>query len=167
MANGSTVMAADVAAVMQQIEDKLPEILSLNAKAVCSPGGLTIRPKVTGSITQSQLKAKLEARKAAETNPEKAAKINVNRELRTSDLSNSDCSVSIEIVMPKFWDEAFKKRAQLKRVKTTTAEEEEEGISDSQDNADNSGDDGGNSGGTSGGSETPAPAGGGTGDNGD
>lgn len=122
MANGSTVTAADVAAVMQQFEDKLPEILSLNAKAICSPGGLTIRPKVTGSITQSQLKAKLQARKAAETDPEKAAKINVDRELQTSDLSISDCTVSIEIVLPKFWDEALKKRAQLKRVKTTTTE---------------------------------------------
>ena len=122
MANGSTVMAADVAAVMQQIEDKLPEILSLNAKAVCSPGGLTIRPKVTGSITQSQLKAKLQARKAAETDPEKAAKINVNRELQTSDLAITDCTVCIEIVLPKFWDEALKKRATLKRVKTTATD---------------------------------------------
>ena len=77
---------------------------------------------MTGSITQSQLKAKLQARKAAETDPEKAAKINVDRELQTSDLSISDCTVSIEIVLPKFWDEALKKRAQLKRVKTTTTE---------------------------------------------
>lgn len=103
MANGSTVTAADVAAVMKQIEDKLPEILSLNAKVICSPSGLTFRPKVSGSIRQSELKAKLVARKAAETDPEKAAKINVDRELVTSDLAISDCSASIEVDLPKEW----------------------------------------------------------------
>ena len=77
MANGSTVTAADVAAVMQQIEDKLPEILSLNAKVICSPGGLIFRPKVSGSITQSQLKSKLEAKLAADP----TANIDVNRAL--------------------------------------------------------------------------------------
>ena len=90
LANGSTVTAADVSAVMQQLEDKLLEILSLNAKVICSPSGLIFRPKVSGSIRQSELKAKLEAKKAAETDPEKAAAIDVNRELKTSDLSISD-----------------------------------------------------------------------------
>lgn len=112
LANGSTVMAADVAAVMQQIEDKLPEILSLNAKVICSPGGLVIRPKVSGSITQSQLKAKLQARLAADPTLD----IDVNRELTTSDLAISDCDVCIEVDLPKYWSDAFKKRAVLKRV---------------------------------------------------
>ena len=119
MANGSTVTAADVAAVMQQIEDKLPEILSLNAKVICSPGGLTFRPKVSGSITQSELKARLIARKAAETDPEKAAKINPDRALTTGDLAISDCSVSIEVDLPKDWSDTFKRRAELKRVKSS------------------------------------------------
>lgn len=44
LANGSTVTAADVAAVMQQLEDKLLEILVLNAKVICSPSGMVIRP---------------------------------------------------------------------------------------------------------------------------
>ena len=122
MANGSTVTAADVAAVMQQIEDKLPEILSLNAKVICSPGGLTFRPKVSGSITQSQLKAKLEARKASETDPEKAALINVNRALSTSDLSIGDCVATIEVDLPKDWSDTFRKRAELKRVAKVTSE---------------------------------------------
>ncbi|MBO6253136.1 MAG: hypothetical protein J6O49_05725 [Bacteroidaceae bacterium] len=122
MANGSTVTAADVAAVMKQIEDKLPEILSLNAKVICSPSGLTFRPKVSGCIKQSDLKAKLEARKAAETDPEKAAKIDVNRELVTSDLSISDCSVSIEVDLPKVWSTTFHQRASLKRVSRATIE---------------------------------------------
>lgn len=122
MANGSTVTAADVAAVMKQIEDKLPEILSLNAKVICSPSGLTFRPKVSGCIKQSDLKAKLEARKAAETDPEKAAKIDVNRELVTSDLSINDCSVSIEVDLPKVWNTTFHQRASLKRVSRATIE---------------------------------------------
>ena len=124
MANGSTVTAADVAAVMQQIEDKLPEILSLNAKVICSPGGLTFRPKVSGSITQSELKARLIARKAAETDPEKAAKIDPDRALTTSDLSISDCSVSIEVDLPKGWSDTFKRRAELKRVKSSGNDDE-------------------------------------------
>ncbi len=119
MANGSTVTAADVAAVMQQIEDKLPEILSLNAKVICSPGGLTFRPKVSGSITQSELKARLTARKAAETDPEKAAKIDPDRALTTSDLTISDCTVNIEVDLPKDWSDTFKRRAELKRVKSS------------------------------------------------
>ena len=161
LADGSTLTAADVSAVMKQIENKLPTFLGFNAKVICSPEGLTFRPKVSGSIKQSELKAKLEARKAAETDPEKAARIDVNRMLTTSDLSISDCSVSIVVDLPKEWIEVFQQKARLKRVKTTTAEEEEEDASD------DSNDDGGNSGGTTGGSETPAPAGGGTGDNGD
>jgi len=122
MAHGSTVTAADVAAVMQQIEDKLPEILSLNAKVICSPSGLTFRPKVSGCIKQSELKAKLEARKAAEEDPEKAAKIDVNRELTPSDLGINDCSVSIEVDLPKEWNTIFHNRATLKRIKKTTTE---------------------------------------------
>ena len=147
MANGSTVTAADVSAVMQQIEDKLPEILSLNAKVICSPGGLTFRPKVSGSITQSQLRAKLEARKAAETDPEKAAAINVNRALTTSDLSISDCEATIEVELPRDWSDIFKKRAELKRVnRATTTDGTDGGGSGGDDNNDNNDNNGGGSG---------------------
>ena len=59
LADGSTVTAADVAAVMKQIESRLPLVLGLNAKVVCSPEGQTFLPKVYGSITQSQIKEKL------------------------------------------------------------------------------------------------------------
>lgn len=137
MANGSTVTAADVAAVMQQIEDKLPEILSLNAKVICSPGGLTFRPKVSGSITQSELKARLIARKAAETDPEKAAKIDPDRALTTSDLSISDCSVSIEVDLPKGWSDTFKRRAELKRVKSSGNGDDSTEGNDGQQTGDN------------------------------
>jgi len=112
MANGSTVTAADVAAVMQQIENKMIENLTLNAKIICSPSGLIFRPKVSGSITQSQLKAKLQARLTADPTLD----IDVNRALTTSDLAISDCKVSIEVDLPKSWSNDFEKQAKLKRV---------------------------------------------------
>ncbi|MBR1410690.1 MAG: hypothetical protein IJ580_06290 [Prevotella sp.] len=113
LADGSTVTAADVSAVMKQIEMKLPLILGLNAKVICSPEGLTFRPKVSGSITQSQLKKKLEARQAEDPK----ANINVNRELETSDLTVNDLTASIDIDIPKKWIERFKVNANFKRVK--------------------------------------------------
>ena len=161
MANGSTVTAADVAAVMQQIEDKLPEILSLNAKVICSPGGLIFRPKVSGSITQSQLKAKLEARKAAETDPEKAAAIDVNRALTTSDLSISDCVATIEVVLPNDWSDTFKKRVELKRVSKALAD-----VTESTDNGSGGGSGTPTGGGTSGGSNSGGGSNTNPGDNG-
>lgn len=142
LADGSTVTAADVSAVMKQIEMRLPLVLGLNAKVVCSPEGLTFRPKVSGSITQSELKAKLEAKKAAETDPEKAALIDVDRALALSDLSIGDLTASIAIEMPKKWDERFKSKATFKRITKTSAEAEEasEGT-DSADNTDSTGGD--------------------------
>lgn len=148
LANGSTVTAADVAAVMQQIEDKLPEILSLNAKVVCSPNGLIFRPKVSGSLTQSELKAKLQAKLAADP----TADIDVNRAITTSDLSVSDCTVSIEVTLPKDWSDTFKKRAQLKRVKTSATEVTENSEDDGQTDSGSDTTDGDTSGG---GSTTP------------
>ena len=82
LAQGSTVTAADVSAVMKQLEKNIPLILGLNAKIVASPDGLTFRPTVKGSLTQSQLKAKLTQRKAdymAAGNTAAAEKIDVNR----------------------------------------------------------------------------------------
>ena len=156
LADGSTVTAADVSAVMKQIEMRLPLILGLNAKVVCSPEGLTFRPKVSGSITQSQLKAKLEAKKAAETDPEKAALIDVDRAITLSDLSISDLTASIAIELPKKWDERFKSKASFKRVTKTSAEAEEaaEGT-DSTDDTDTTGGD--NTGGNSQGGESTIP----------
>ena len=162
MANGSTVTAADVAAVMQQIENKMLENLTLNAKIICSPGGLVFRPKVSGSITQSQLKAKLQARKAAEADPEKAALIDVNRALTTSDLAISDCTVSIEVDLPKGWNTDFQKQASLKRVNKDSKEttDSTDGTDDTSGGGENTGSDTGNGGNTGGGG---LPGGGGEG----
>lgn len=141
LADGSTVTAADVSAVMKQIEMRLPLVLGLNAKVVCSPEGLTFRPKVSGSITQSELKAKLEAKKAAETDPEKAALIDVNRELTLADLSIGDLTASIAIEMPKKWDERFKSKATFKRVTKATTEVAEDNEEAPDDNTQGGGTD--------------------------
>lgn len=118
LADGSTVTAADVAAVMKQIEMRLPLVLGLNAKVVCSPEGLTFRPKVTGSITQSQLKKKLEAKLLADP----TAEVDVNRALTVSDLSISDLTAEIGIELPKKWIERFQSKAEFKRVKSSTTD---------------------------------------------
>jgi len=122
LADGSTVTATDVSAVMKQIEKKIPFLLALNTKVVCSPEGLTFRPSVSGSITQSQLKAKLEARKAAEQDAEKAAKIDVNRKLALSDLTVNDLTASIAIDLPKKWMERFDADVEYKRMATESAD---------------------------------------------
>lgn len=119
LADGSTVTAADVAAVMKQIEMRLPLILGLNAKVVCSPEGLTFRPKVSGSITQSQLKEKLQAKLAADPTLD----IDVNRALQTSDLSVSDLTAEIAIELPKVWNERFQQKASFKRINKATLTE--------------------------------------------
>lgn len=153
LADGSTVTAADVAAVMKQIETRLPLVLGLNAKVVCSPEGLTFRPKVSGSITQSQLKAKLEAKLAADPTLD----IDVNRALTVSDLAISDLTASIEISIPKLWHERFQGKASFKRWTKGTAEVSGTDSSNT-DNTDTTDD--------SGGGNTPSPSGN-TGDGGE
>lgn len=111
LADGSTVTATDVAAVMKRIETKLPFLLGMNTKVVCSPEGLTFRPAISGSITQSGLKAKLTAKLEADP----TADIDVNRELKTSDLTVDDLTASIAIDLPKKWHERFHTEADFKR----------------------------------------------------
>ena len=118
LADGSTLTAGDVSAVMKLIETRLPLILGLNAKVVCSPEGLTFRPTVSGSVTQSQLRAKLEAKLAEDP----AAEIDVDRALTVSDLTVSDLTASIAIDMPKKWTERFHSKAEFKRVTKNTVE---------------------------------------------
>ena len=123
LADGSTVTAADVQAVMKLIETRLPLILSLNSKVVCSPEGLTFRPKVSGSLTQAQLKTRLETKLANDPTLD----IDVNREIETSDLTIKDLDVSIAIEMPNKWDDRFASKAELKRVTKATTELAESG----------------------------------------
>ena len=158
LADGSTVTAADVAAVMKQIEMRLPLVLGLNAKVVCSPEGLTFRPKVSGSITQSQLKAKLQAKLAADP----TADIDVNRALALSDLTINDITAEIGIELPKKWTERFQSKAEFKRVKNGTTDSTE--TTDNTENTDNTGGGGNGNGGNTGGDNT---GGNGGGDNGE
>lgn len=122
LADGSTVTAADVAAVMKQIESRLPLVLGLNAKVICSPEGLTFKPKVSGSITQKQLKEKLQARLEADPTLD----IDVNRELTVSDLTISDINAEIGIELPKMWIDRFKTKAEFKRVNKSSGETTDE-----------------------------------------
>lgn len=117
LADGSTLTAGDIAAVMKLIEVRLPLILGLNAKVVCSAEGLTFRPTVSGSITKSQLMAKLEAKLAEDP----TAEIDVNRDLTVSDLAVSDLTASIAIDLPKKWIERFQAKAEFKRINKSTA----------------------------------------------
>ena len=172
LADGSTVTASDVSAVMKQLEKKLPFVLALNTKVICSPEGLTFRPSVSGSITQSQLKAKLTAKKEAEQDPEKAALIDVNRQLATSDLTTSDLTASIVIDLPKKWLERFHADAEFKRIYKVSDETGEGGVDEDGTGGSNSGstntgntgntDSGntGNGGNTGGGSTEPGNGGG-------
>jgi len=155
LADGSTVTAADVSAVMKQIEMRLPLVLGLNAKVVCSPEGLTFRPKVSGSLTQGQLKAKLEAKLAADPTLD----IDVNREIQTSDLTVGDLTASIAIEMPKKWDERFQSKAQFKRITKTTGEDGESSSGSTEGSNSSSGSTEGSegNGGAGGGSVDPNP----------
>ena len=151
LADGSTVTAADVAAVMKQIENRLPLILALNAKVECSPEGLTFRPKVSGSITQSQLKKKLQAKLAADPTLD----IDVNRALQTSDLAVSDLTAEIAIELPKVWTERFQQKTTFKRVNKALAETTDDTPSGSGPNTnDTNGTNGGSTSSGSGGSNT-------------
>lgn len=165
LADGSTVTAADVAAVMKQIETRLPLVLGLNTKVVCSPEGLTFRPKVSGSITKSELKARLQAKLEADPTLE----IDVDRELKTSDLSVSDLTASIAIDLPKVWNDRFKTKAGFKRVNkdSTATENSEETETPGDENAGNENNGGTNGGGQNTGGNTGGSTGGNDGGGGD
>ena len=110
MAQDSTVGAADVMAVMTQLEKKLPLLLALGTKVQVSAEGMTVRPTVSGSLTQSQLKAKLEARKAA------GEDVDVNRESTAADLTTKDLTAGVAIDFSKKFNAAFSQNGTFKRV---------------------------------------------------
>lgn len=110
MAQDSTVGAADVMAVMTQLEKKLPLLLAMGTKVQVSAEGMTVRPTVSGSLTQSQLKAKLEARKAA------GEDVDVNREITSADLTTKDLTAGVAIDFSKKFNAAFAQNGSFKRV---------------------------------------------------
>lgn len=116
MAQDSTVGAADVMAVMTQLEKKLPLLLALGTKVQVSAEGMTVRPTVSGSLTQSQLKAKLEARKAA------GEDVDVNREITAADLTTKDLTAGVAIDFSKKFNAAFAQHGSFKRVGDATTD---------------------------------------------
>ena len=99
IAEGSTVTAADVSAVMKRIETLLPMLLSLNTKINASPAGLIFRTGIKGSLTQSQLKERLLAKRAemiANGDSAGAAKVDVTRTITASDLAVSELTETAE-----------------------------------------------------------------------
>lgn len=116
LAQDSTVGPADVSAVMTQLEKKLPLLLSLGTKVQISQEGMTVTPTVSGSLTQSQLKASLEARKAAGDTA-----VDADRELVAGDLRVDALTAGVSIDFSKKFKASFAQSAKLKRV-TTAAE---------------------------------------------
>ena len=110
MAQDSTVGVADVMAVMTQLEKKLPLLLALGTKVQVSAEGMIVRPTVSGSLTQNQLKAKLEARKAA------GEDVDVNREITAADLTVKDLTAGVAIDFSKKFNAAFAQNGTFKRV---------------------------------------------------
>lgn len=110
MAQDSTVGVADVMAVMTQLEKKLPLLLALGTKVQVSAEGMIVRPTVSGSLTQSQLKAKLEARKA------EGEDVDVNREITAADLTVKDLTAGVAIDFSKKFNAAFAQNGTFKRV---------------------------------------------------
>ena len=118
MAQDSTVGVADVMAVMTQLEKKLPLLLALGTKVQVSAEGMIVRPTVSGSLTQSQLKAKLEARKAA------GEDVDVNREITAADLTVKDLTAGVAIDFSKKFNAAFAQNGTFKRVGDAVATDE-------------------------------------------
>lgn len=128
LAQDSTVGAADVAAVMKQLEKKLPLILGMGTKVQISAGGIVVKPTVSGSLTQKQLTEKLTARKAELTRAgktEEAAKVDTTRELTAADLTVNDLTAGISIDFSKKFNADFASNATFKRVNSGKEEDEE------------------------------------------
>lgn len=131
LAQDSTVGAADVAAVMKQLEKKLPLILGIGTKVQISAEGMVVKPTVSGSLTQAQLKAKLEDRKA------NGEEVDVNRKLEAADLTVGDLTAGISIQFSKKFNTAFGQSATFKRV---SEGKEEDTAGDTPQAPDNGGD---------------------------
>lgn len=126
LAQDSTVGAADVAAVMTQLEKKLPLILGLGQKVQISQEGMTVRPTVTGSLTQTALKAKLTAKKEA------GEDVDTERELKPSDLTVSDLTAGVAIDFSRKFNAAFAQKATFKRDQNATTDDTTTPSQDSQ-----------------------------------
>ena len=126
LAQDSTVGVADVAAVMVQLEKKLPMLLGMGNKVQISQGGMVVKPTVSGSLTQSQLKAKLQAKRDAGDTT-----VDVTRAIAASDLTINDLKAGVSIDFGKKFRSAFADKAEFERVSTGTAEDTTDDTADS------------------------------------
>lgn len=117
LAQDSTVGAADVSAVMTQLEKKLPLLIGMGTKVQISQEGMVVKPTVSGSLTQSALKARLQAKKDAGEN------VDVSRELKPSDLTVGDLTANVSIDFSRKFKASFAQNATLKRTSVATVEE--------------------------------------------
>ena len=125
LAQDSTVGVADVAAVMAQLEKKLPLLLGMGSKVQISQDGMMVKPTVSGSLTQSQLTAKLQARQAA------GETVDTTRTITAADLTVGDLTAGVAIDFGKKFRSAFADKAEFDRVQTGTAEDTTNDTSDS------------------------------------
>lgn len=110
MALGSSVTAADVMAVMKRLETVIPMLMNMNAKVQISPSGITVRPSVKGTVSQSDVTIRLQHQAKEHTN------IDVNRSITESDLTTDYLSAHILLDYPKALDQEFSKKAEFRRV---------------------------------------------------
>lgn len=121
LSQDSTVGSADVAAVMRQLEKKLPLILGMGTKVQISAEGMCVKPTVSGSLTQGQLKERLMARKeslVAAKDTAAADKVDVERKLMASDLKVEDLKAGISVQFSKKFNRSFSENVTFKRVQT-------------------------------------------------
>lgn len=116
LADGCTIGEADVAAVMVQLEKKLPLLLSMGVKVQISQDGMMVKPTVSGSLTQSALKAKLQAKKDAGDET-----VDVDREITATDLTVATLTAGVDISFSKRFKSAFALNATLERKQNGTA----------------------------------------------
>lgn len=116
LADGCTIGEADVAAVMVQLEKKLPLLLSMGVKVQISQDGMMVKPTVSGSLSQSALKAKLQAKKDAGDEA-----VDVDREVTATDLTVSMLTAGVDISFSKRFKSAFALNATLERKQNGTA----------------------------------------------
>ena len=110
LAQDSTVGVADVAAVMAQLEKKLPLLLGMGSKVQISQDGMMVKPTVSGSLTQSQLTAKLQARQAA------GETVDATRVITAADLTVNDLTAGVAIDFGKKFRSAFADKAIIKVI---------------------------------------------------
>lgn len=114
MSQDSTVGPADVAAVMSQLETKLPLLMSMGVKADITPKGTQAYAVARGSLSQEELKRNLVLRAAT------GEDVDVDREIKTGDLRTTDVTLSIELRLSKSICSAFDGSAKVRRLSSAS-----------------------------------------------